>query len=162
MKDDAIRRRHFQDSLLPRGLPTKELANRLLVRVPSRVRERVRARARGGQVFVRFAINIKQDGDQEPYEYNSGHLRPSPSARRMGAEARRCNNWDDCYAEDRRKHGDDFWATSFFSGSLENYVFALEKIASSQISITLQGSKVLQLKDIQNVIKWNSHFYSSI
>jgi len=98
MKDDAIRRRHFQDSLLPRGLPTKELANRLLVRVPPRIRERARARvpvypcARGGQVFVRFAINIKQDGDQEPYEYNSGHLQPSPSVRRMGAEARRYNN----------------------------------------------------------------------
>lgn len=45
MKDDAIRRRHFQDSLLPRGLPAKELANRLLVRVPPRVRKRARARA---------------------------------------------------------------------------------------------------------------------
>lgn len=30
---DAIRRRHFQDSLLPRGLTAKELASRLLVRV---------------------------------------------------------------------------------------------------------------------------------
>lgn len=97
MKDDAILRRHFQDSLLPRGLTTKELASRLLVRVPSRVSARARARAfvpacpcaRGGQVYVRFAINIKQDGDQEPYEYNSGHLQPSPSARRMGAEASR-------------------------------------------------------------------------
>jgi len=111
MKDDAIRRRHFQDSLLPRGLPTKELANRLLVRVPPRIRERARARvpvypcARGGQVFVRFAINIKQDGDQEPYEYNSGHLQPSPSVRRMGAEARRYNNRNDCYMEG---NGDNF------------------------------------------------------
>lgn len=81
-------RRHFQDSLLLRVFPTKELANWLLLcaslplvreRANARARASVTARVRARRVFVRFTINIKQDGDQEPYEYNSGHLQPSPS-----------------------------------------------------------------------------------
>lgn len=89
-------------------------------RVCARARARMTACMRARRVFVRFAINIKQDGDQEPYEYNSDHLQPSPSDSTNERRSRSSvTEWNFMRGTGRNMAGDS-WAITFFRLYINN------------------------------------------